>query len=551
MIRNKIFIALACVMMASLSLSASAFSGGNGTQSTPYKVSSSADLMELKTMSAGQSLEGMYFEQTADIALSGTSSSIIIGENDAVPFKGTYNGMGYSISGLKLSGSAVSGLFGYTNGATIKNVNVVDATLNATTISGGIVAVAKGESIISGCSFTGTAVLPTAAKLGIKVGGIAGSVDDSSVVEKSTGTLNMSMTRAPLVLYVGAVAGSNDGTVSECVGNSSINVISNNYIIGIGGIAGENTGTIAGCQANGSINGTISKDVALLYMGGIVGHNNKGTIERTVNNTSLYAVGYSEFPCYVGGISGYNESGVVKVSNNSGALGGRISIAGGVTGVNYANDGEASVADCLNTGKITLSSGVIGGIAGESLTTEKAGNVSSISSSANLYALTVGKPAIGLVQPKTPGTTVNTNLFVMNKTDVNATTLTEEELGTMNSLAGLNSDAWVFPGNGMLPTLAVVKNIEQSEVISATLDKANNKAAFVVYNKTANATAIAVLACYKEGKLLGTSFVDLAMSNGYNTYAVSSNYISEADDIRVIVVNDAYAFSPIVAASSF
>ena len=64
----------------SLSLAANAFTGGNGTAESPYQIANTADLAELSALSAGKSFEGVYFVQTADIALN-TSDAFTFDED--------------------------------------------------------------------------------------------------------------------------------------------------------------------------------------------------------------------------------------------------------------------------------------------------------------------------------------------------------------------------------------------------------------------------------------------------------------------------------------
>lgn len=72
------------------------FSGGRGTAEQPFKISKAKDLNELAAMKEFWTSE-YHFIQTANIALEGRHTPI---GNSVTPFAGTYNGDGYSITGL-------------------------------------------------------------------------------------------------------------------------------------------------------------------------------------------------------------------------------------------------------------------------------------------------------------------------------------------------------------------------------------------------------------------------------------------------------------------
>ena len=120
---------------------------------------------------------------------------------------------------------------------------------------------------------------------------------------------------------VGAICGTNDGTIENCVIESGT-VYALQYA---GGICGQNNGTIRLCSSAADV--TASGNTA----GGICGMNN-GTVENCLNTGDISA-GWA-----AGGICGQNASG----STVSGclSLGGYTSTlpgyAGGISGINYA-----------------------------------------------------------------------------------------------------------------------------------------------------------------------------------------------------------------------
>ncbi len=117
---------------------------GSGTQSNPYIISKAEDLAYLakqvqngNTYSSGSTRE--YFEQTAPINLTG-KIWLPIGGNSlgeaTTAFGGVYNGRGFAIIGLETynqtdaSGNQLYssvGLFGRTNGALLRDINIINA----------------------------------------------------------------------------------------------------------------------------------------------------------------------------------------------------------------------------------------------------------------------------------------------------------------------------------------------------------------------------------------------------------------------------------------
>ena len=104
----------------------SSFSGGSGTQADPYKISSSADLVQLATdinSSTSRLYEDQYFVQTGNINMSGINFVPIgINDDNNHRFRSNYNGQNYTISNLTVNGSyEYTGLFGYIYNAEIDN----------------------------------------------------------------------------------------------------------------------------------------------------------------------------------------------------------------------------------------------------------------------------------------------------------------------------------------------------------------------------------------------------------------------------------------------
>jgi len=105
----------------------------------------------------GGQFSGCYFKLAASI--SANANSILIGTSSN-PFKGTFDGNSETISNVSISTTAVGsdglGLFGYINGATIKNLNVsATITVFGQSYVGAVVGYAT-SSTITNCSSSGS-----------------------------------------------------------------------------------------------------------------------------------------------------------------------------------------------------------------------------------------------------------------------------------------------------------------------------------------------------------------------------------------------------------
>ena len=80
-----------------------------------------------------------------------------IGNAETKLFKGTFDGNGYTITGLKITSGSYIGLFGYVGeGATIKNVNLVGANVFGVKRVGALIGQIKGNATVSNCTVDST-----------------------------------------------------------------------------------------------------------------------------------------------------------------------------------------------------------------------------------------------------------------------------------------------------------------------------------------------------------------------------------------------------------
>ena len=135
---------LVMVMMMTAQMAwASTFSGGSGTKSDPYKISTAADLVQLSNdinNSTSRMYQDAYFEQTTDIDLKGIDFVPIGLDDDSNHrFRGFYYGNNHTISNLTINGSySNAGLFGYSYNAEYYNIRLVSPSITNTKTSGSV-----------------------------------------------------------------------------------------------------------------------------------------------------------------------------------------------------------------------------------------------------------------------------------------------------------------------------------------------------------------------------------------------------------------------------
>ncbi len=148
---KRLFVSVTLVFLSStLTFSQTVPDQGTGTKSDPYRIATADHLLWLSQNSGEW---GKYFIQTADIDASGISNPI----GGTPAFTGGYNGLGHTITGLSLNTTAGNqGLFGFTNGAEIKNLRVIGASITGGSGVGVLIGRADGPTTVSNVFVSGT-----------------------------------------------------------------------------------------------------------------------------------------------------------------------------------------------------------------------------------------------------------------------------------------------------------------------------------------------------------------------------------------------------------
>ena len=264
------------------------FAGGSGTQEDPYLISNEAQLRYLSSsVNADVSWNGVYFKQTANITLNGEWQPIgwaLNGEVNgkktpiaAYPFRGNYDGAGYTISGLTIgttddpADQMSSGLFGLTSGSYSSNetptgneqvvhltgIHLKDISVNVSTryetFTGGLVGSGQNGIYIDDCSVTGKISVVTSESFA-RAGGLAASVLRGAVTN-SWADVDITAETDTNHVYAGGLYGmDNRVTTINCyaLGNVTGNSTNNNKVH-IGGLVGQAGGIHINCYAAGDV----------------------------------------------------------------------------------------------------------------------------------------------------------------------------------------------------------------------------------------------------------------------------------------------------------
>lgn len=130
------------------------FSGGSGSASNPYRLSSAADLLAFQSLLESQAeYRSMHYRLTADIDMGGVANFSPVGTDTDNMFTGVFDGAGHTISNLTVTRGSNAGFFGCLGG-TVKNLRFENAAVSATSGSCAAVVAAVVDGVsphIEGC----------------------------------------------------------------------------------------------------------------------------------------------------------------------------------------------------------------------------------------------------------------------------------------------------------------------------------------------------------------------------------------------------------------
>lgn len=305
---------------------------GLGTAAYPYQISNAAQLKlfhDIVNNENGQTQNtAACATLTADIVLndgtfdedgnythgpSGAATPTewtFIGRDHDEAYSGTFDGAGHTIQGIycndQIKGRA--GLFGYVNGATIKDIKVT-GYIKTYGLAGGIAAYIRGGTSITDCVNAATVIAGDTRGYSPSAGGIVGCSEREQ-----------------------------QNQITDCINTGTVKVIvPDGDYSSAGGILGQavNSTLISNCSNFGPISGGRLENATskISYVGGIAGRITLTTVSD----------------CYNAGV-------VTDTANPEPTLGGIVGIL----------DGTTSLVNSYNVGSVTATSttATLGGVAG-------------------------------------------------------------------------------------------------------------------------------------------------------------------------------------------
>jgi streptogramin lyase len=294
------------------------YSGGSGTASDPYQITTVEDLL---TLAGNMGHYDEHFILTADINLDSYSftTAVIAPDMDnteyppymlsGIAFEGTFDGAGHKIINLTINTNGVEnyllGLFGYVSGV-VTNLGVENVHITGGDSSCYVGGLAGIGGTISNCHSTG---IVTAGDESERLGGLVGR----------------------------------SGTISNCY--STVSVTGHSRVGGL-----EGTGyTISNCYSLGDVIGTDN-------VGGLVGWGNSSI-------SNCYSLGDVTGTHNVGGLVGWNWSGAIRNCYATGNVSSGGDCVGGLVGVIGSANPAGTVANCYSTGNVS-GTNYVGGLVG-------------------------------------------------------------------------------------------------------------------------------------------------------------------------------------------
>ncbi|MFY4749969.1 filamentous hemagglutinin N-terminal domain-containing protein [Aliarcobacter butzleri] len=398
--------------------------GSDGPLTTWTVVTTASNLQSIAL--GGNSVLG------ADVDISSISNWTPIG-NSTTKFTGNFDGLGHTISKLKINNTSnFTGLFGNTDGATIKNIGVVDADIQSYYQAGILIGYAKNTTIKK--SYTTGKITGT----GSEIGGLVGyfiSEGGNSYIENSYSSADVTGTN-----YAG-------GLVGLLLARSEME---------------DATASISNAYATGNVTGTdrVGGLVGRLYADAMFG-------DATASISNAYATGNVSGPNNVGGLvgellasSGMMGDATASISNAyaTGNVSGANNL-GGLVGLLSADamdgDATASISNAYATGNVS-GTGSLGGLVAniDGGTIENAWYDKETNTGAMTDSATYGK------------TTAELKELALEKWDIETYTATENTYPTL---------AWQESGNTYTKTWVIGTKVATPDPVDPIPDPVDPK----------------------------------------------------------------------------
>lgn len=303
--------------------------------------------------------DGGTVELLKNVTLTGNWTTV---GTESEPFKGTFDGKGYTITGLNIptNDNEYVGLIGILDGGTVKNVKFASVSVTGKNDVG----TAVGR-IINGGTVSGVQVLGGTVSGAKRVGGVVGSIKANGTVSDCTNAAGVTANDRNAGGIVGSAYYTETGKqmcITGCVNNGAVTASG-----GVcGGIVSLSAANVSGNTNTAAVKGT--------EVGGIVGeqksygsvtnNTNSGAVMNTGGNAAYGAGGIIGWLRYHGRseANAYPVSEIISVTGNknSGSVTGG-NDAGGIVGTVY---NSAVIMNNKNTATsfsaATFAAGIVG-----------------------------------------------------------------------------------------------------------------------------------------------------------------------------------------------
>ncbi len=270
---------------------------GTGTLANPWIINSCLELQKVNEHLDGNYAIGGNINCYESSSWNGGAGFTPIGTY-ANSFSGSFDGKGYSVSGIKIILPATNyvGLFGRTlSNASISNVSLTDANISATDYSGILVGSNNGTvtnvstmGVISSQRYTGGI-------LGSNAGYLTNSHSSAQVTGSSStgGVVGYNAKQDPVTIL---------GHVRRTY--STGNVYGLDSAMAVGGLVGNNFGEVTDSYSQSPVS-----SINAFGVGGLLGNfNTPGTLTNSYSTGLVSCTGGS---CNsIGGLAGFNSGGV-------------------------------------------------------------------------------------------------------------------------------------------------------------------------------------------------------------------------------------------------
>lgn len=330
-------------------------------------------------------LRGNYaLRNSIDATSTEQKDFISIGSDNSKAFTGNFDGIDYNIFGLTIkNGGENTGLFGYTNNATISNVTLVGGSITGSNNVGAVVGNANNtilNNVVNSAAVSGNS----------NVGGIVGTADGTTVENAiNTGTIEGNSTNSTSETNVGGLIG--EMKDSDTADNYKSQIIGNSYNLGDVSGNGHNVGGLVGHAVN-SVIGNEGENAQLVYnrmdvtgaynVGGIVGNMVGSIVQNAENSGTVLATGHTngEYTYHTDETKENNLPNDAELSNGIASVDVNVANVGGIAGTSAAKEGKASkITNVTNSGDVSSSkvageecyaAGNVGGVVGRAEDTD-------------------------------------------------------------------------------------------------------------------------------------------------------------------------------------